>query len=218
MSFLYVKTDTKVDWALYWINVQNGWIEFCTEFDKEPFFIYPVGLIDVRQSDEAELQSKPNVLEIFNKYQILGFKIIYIFSYDVLDIIPFFTKLNQEYEKWQETYSKTTPPLSNSYDFKSKAFIRAVNLTWHILPDKIVRSGSKNTEINFDSLVSVSAIFNPNQKDNIIKVDYNSSDQNEVILTSIEQKCVSLAQMRDILGDFYINFYIYSLNHNNPRK
>ena len=217
MSFLYVSTDPRMSWSLYWTSVQNGWIEFSTEIDKEPFFIYPIGLIDVRKCSEPEFREIPNLLEIVDKFNILKYKHLYIYSYDILDILPFFNKLNEEFKKWERIYTKTSPPLTHSYEFKSnKIILKTVNSTWSILPNKItlIRKGSKNLEILFSDISAVSPKFDHLQKDNILQIDYTILNQSKQELLSIEQKCVSFSQMKQILSDFYINFYIYRLNNN----
>lgn len=207
MSFLYLTFDPNMPWSLYWFSVRDEWIEISTEFNKEPFYIVHIATINITHGQF--FHDKPNVLEISDQKRISGVK-FWVFSYDILDIITFFDKLNQAYSIWLSNHPKTMELSPIKFEFKgSKPF--ANTITWEISSDKILLfKGSKDPiEILYDNINAVNIPPDPSKKENILQISFAKTEPKPELFL---QKNLTFEKLKDMLSAIYERIYLYRSN------
>ena len=186
-------------WKPYWVDIRDGFLDIATEYGKDPFTSFHIGVLKVRPS--KEFPDRPDVLEFYDGD---GFTQVhfYVFTYDPFDILEFFKTICANYKQWRETIQNEKQPKEFSCDVKPPGFF-AGQVQWNVTKDSItIRKGGKDESvIPIESLQSITPCPNPSKVASFKYTVKNGSENNE-------HKCASLDSMKKLLDAIYTNAFL----------
>ena len=197
------------NWKPYWVEVREGFLEISTEYNKEPFTAFHVGVLKVRPS--KEFPDRPDVLEFYDGDGFTSTH-FFVFTYDPFDILEFFKNICNEYKAWRDRVSEAREYKTCSCEVKPPGFF-AGNVTWVVSKTDIkIQKGNQVTQtIPLSDILAVTPIANVS-KTAQFKL---SSRQNH---DSGEQRCTSLQNMKTLLDTIYTNKFLDKYPKQQPQQ
>jgi hypothetical protein len=187
-------------WKPYWIEIRDCFLDISTEYGKEPFTSFHIGVLKVRPS--KEFPDRPDVLEFYDGDGLTQVR-FYVFTYDPFDILEFFKAICAKYKEWREKIQNDKQPITYSCDVKPPGFF-AGQVQWNVSKDNITikKGGKEESVIPIENLTTITPCAN-SSKPNSFKYTTKSGGDNS------EHKCTTLDNMKQLLDAIYTNAYIH---------
>ena len=194
-------------WKPYWVEIREEYLDVSTEYGKEPFTSFHIGVLKVRPS--KDYPDRPDVLEFYDGD---GFTQVhfYVFTYDPFDILEFFKSICASYKEWREKIDNNPNPTTFQCEVKPPGFFSG-NVEWKVFQDRIViGKGGREDNLFLKDLVTITPSANPSH---VAYFKYSTKLNNELG----EHRCMNLENMKKFLNSIYTNAYILKKpQENNP--
>ncbi|OHS97250.1 hypothetical protein TRFO_09497 [Tritrichomonas foetus] len=197
--FLNLMLPGAKNWKPYWVEVHDNFLDIATEYGKEPFTSFHIGVMKVRPS--KEYPDRPDVLEFYDGD---GFTTthFFVFTYDPFDILEFFKKICNAYKTWRDQITEHRESKSFQCEVKPPGFF-AGNVQWSVNADRIsIGKGNQTPQvIQLSEVISVTPVANVS-KNAQFKFAWKQSPD------PAEQRCTSMDNMKKLLDAIYTNKFI----------
>lgn len=186
-------------WKPYWVDIRDNFLDISTEFGKDPFTSYHIGVLKVRPS--KEYPDRPDVLEFYDGDGFTATH-FFVFTYDPFDILEFFKKVCNAYKTWRQQILESRQTKTYSCDIKPPGFF-AGNVTWTVTQANIEISKGNQIQqtipLSDINTVTPTAIQNKSAQ-----FKFSWKQQSDVA----EYRCSSLDNMKKLLDAIYTNRFI----------
>jgi hypothetical protein len=207
--FLNLMLPGAKTWKPYWVEVRNNFLDISSEYGKEPFTSFHIGVLKVRPS--KEYPDRPDVLEFYDGDGLTTTH-FYVFTYDPFDILDFFKSICNSYKAWREAVTTQRAPLTFQCEVKPPGFF-AGNVVWNVQADAILigKQGQTPTRTALADVVSVTPVTNSSK---VALFKYATKQNTDLV----ENRCMVLDQMKGLLDAIYTNAFILTLPAAPPRE
>ena len=197
-------------WKPYWVEIRDdGFLDISTEYGKEAFTSFHIGVLKVRPS--KEFPDRPDVLEFYDGDGLTHVH-FYVFTYDPFDILEFFKAICASYKQWRETIARENSPITFQTDIKPPGFFSG-QVTWKVEAQRIVitKGGKEESTIALNQLQTITPCANPSKPASFKYTLKSGGDNNE-------HKCTTLDNMKKLLNAIYTNAYILKTSTEGAEK
>lgn len=189
-------------WKPYWVEIREYYLDISTEYAKEPFTSYHIGVLKVRPS--KDYPDRPDVLEFYDGDGFTSTH-FFVFTYDPFDILEFFKTICTAYKGWREKVTEQRQPLEFQCEVKPPGFFSG-NVTWKVYQDRITigKQGANPSTVMISDVVSITPGNNPSKAGTF---RFATKQQTE----PVDNKCTTIESMKKLLDAIYTNQFIPKL-------
>jgi len=199
--FLNLILPGQKTWKPYWVEIRDHFLDISTEYGKEAFTSFHIGVLKVKPS--KEYPDRPDVLQFYDGDGLTSTNFgFHVFTYDPFDILEFFKAICASYKEWRETVEREMSPIQFQCDIKPPGFFSG-NVEWKVSADRITigKSGREETVILLKDQISVTPSSNPSHTAYFKYSTKANPDPGE-------HRCQTLDVMKKLLDAIYTNAYI----------
>lgn len=201
--FLNIILPGAKTWKPYWVEIRDNFLDISTEYGKEPFTSFHLGIMKVRPS--KDFPDRPDVLEFYDGDELTQAH-FYVFTYDPFDILEFFKAVCASYKSWRDNILNERKPHTFNCEVKPPGFFSG-NVEWKVLNDRITigKSGREEQVILLKDLDRVTPSANSSH---VAYFRYSLKQGGD----KDEHRCQSIDNMRRLLDAIYTNKFILKQN------
>lgn len=195
--FLNLMLPGAKNWKPYWVDIREQFLDISTEYGKEAFTSFHIGVLKVRPS--KDYPDRPDVLEFYDGDGFTATH-FHVFTYDPFDILEFFKKICNAYKEWRQNISQHHEAKTLQCEVKPPGFFAGI-VTWSVYADHIdIGKGNQTTCVQLSDIIAVTPVANPSKS---AQFKFASKNQDPS-----EQRCTTMDNMKRLLDAIYTNKYI----------
>lgn len=204
--FLNLMLPNAKTWKPYWVEIRRPFLDISTEYGKEAFTSFHLGILKVRPS--KDFPDRPDVLQFYDGDGLTTTEFS-VFTYDPFDILEFFKEVANTYKEWRDqVLSQRKPIVDVQQEVRPPGFFAGA-VVWNVQADRILigkPNQAQQTTVMLQDIISVTSSANQRSTTSFKFATKASSDP-------VEERCASLDGMKKLLDAIYTNAFLLKQQH-----